>query len=414
MRKILLLCLVALAPCLRVEASPGCTVRQITESSTGSSTLPAISRDGSAIVYLSNADPLGENADRGLELFLWRPPDRLIQITDDPGTLSTNEPLAINGDGSRVAFVARPEKLTLAPEYEPQLHLWDEVTGIERLTFSSATTSAPSIDASGRRIAVRSIGAALETGLAQRMILLWEESAGLREIDDWSPPRPHGFGPPAVSGDGDSILFTAWNTSAAGPTSIHRWRESTGPVSMLQANQVWPDTLALDLDASSVAFVSSDDFTGSNPDGGTELYLWMVHEGLRQITDTSSGWHTPGGLDADGGRLVFTSTADVVGTNEGGNSEVFLWDGSAGLIRITETPTGHSRSASISADGRYIAFCSQADLTGWNPDGGSEIFLATCPDTLTAPPLAAPALSSRAAAAFALLLAVAAWIALRR
>lgn len=87
-------------------------------------------------------------------------------------------------------------------------------------------------------------------------------------------------------------------------------------------------------------------------------------------------------ISQDGSRIAFASKDDPLGSNNDGNSEVFLYDG-ARLIQITNTSPGDisNRIAngnfqpSISDDGRYLAFSSNRDLTRQNADGNFEIFV---------------------------------------
>lgn len=88
-------------------------------------------------------------------------------------------------------------------------------------------------------------------------------------------------------------------------------------------------------------------------------------------------------ISQDGSRIAFGSNADPLGSNPDGNSEIFLYDG-AKLIQITNTSPGNiaNRAAngnflpSISDDGRFVAFSSNRNLTGQNADGNLEIFIS--------------------------------------
>jgi uncharacterized protein (TIGR03437 family) len=87
-------------------------------------------------------------------------------------------------------------------------------------------------------------------------------------------------------------------------------------------------------------------------------------------------------VSQDGSRIAFASTDNPLGTNPDGNSEIFLHDG-ARLIQITNTTpsdisarTGEGNfQPSISDDGRFIAFSSNRSLTGQNADGNFEIYV---------------------------------------
>lgn len=87
-------------------------------------------------------------------------------------------------------------------------------------------------------------------------------------------------------------------------------------------------------------------------------------------------------ISQDGSRIAFASKDDPVGKNLDGNSEIFLFDG-AELTQVTHTSPGDLANRvsngnflpSISDDGRFIAFSSNRDLSGQNPDGNLEIFI---------------------------------------
>jgi uncharacterized protein (TIGR03437 family) len=87
-------------------------------------------------------------------------------------------------------------------------------------------------------------------------------------------------------------------------------------------------------------------------------------------------------LSSDGRIVVFASTEDLLGRNADRNSEIFLFDGSK-LQQVTQTAPAADSSRlsdgnfqpSMTADGLTIAFSSNRNLSGLNPDFSHEIFL---------------------------------------
>jgi hypothetical protein len=71
--------------------------------------------------------------------------------------------------------------------------------------------------------------------------------------------------------------------------------------------------------------------------------------------------------------MVSASGARVFGANLTSSADLVC-----SLTQITHATTGSSAISAINAAGTRIAFESNADLTGGNPDGNNEIFLATC------------------------------------
>ena len=75
-----------------------------------------------------------------------------------------------------------------------------------------------------------------------------------------------------------------------------------------------------------------------------------------------------------------TSSADLTGGNPDGDNALFLYDVTAGTftnIALTGEEIATS-AAAIDDIGIRVAFVSDQDLTGHNPDGFSAIFLASC------------------------------------
>ena len=111
--------------------------------------------------------------------------------------------------------------------------------------------------------------------------------------------------------------------------------------------------------------------------------VWTINAdgtGLTRVTNypaTYNGDETPA-ISDDGLRIVFMSNSDPLGTNPEGNNEIFTVsaDGT-GLTQITVTPGGFGFMPNITDDGSRISFTMHsADLTGQNPDLGSEVYVA--------------------------------------
>jgi uncharacterized protein (TIGR03437 family) len=136
-----------------------------------------------------------------------------------------------------------------------------------------------------------------------------------------------------------------------------------------------------------VAFESTEDITDA---GGAEGFRAIrANATLDPPTFVQLGiTRAPApAISQDGSRIAFASKDNPLGTNNDGNSEIFLYDG-ARLIQVTNTSpvdissrvTDGNFQPSISDDGRRIAFSSNRQLTGQNSDGNLEIFIY---DTLT-------------------------------
>jgi len=123
---------------------------------------------------------------------------------------------------------------------------------------------------------------------------------------------------------------------------------------------------------------SSADPLGTNTDGNTEIMLLDIKKNVwTQITDTTG---TENGRPATqtGRQVVFDSEADFTGQNPDGNREVFraLFKRRSWVIsQITDTLGAENRAGSLSKRGKLVVFSSDGDLVGQNADGNREVFV---------------------------------------
>jgi len=126
-----------------------------------------------------------------------------------------------------------------------------------------------------------------------------------------------------------------------------------------------------------IAFSSTADLTGSNPDWNAEIFRLDVDGGaVLQVTNTSTCSNTMPSVNSNGRRIAFqTDCTDLVsGFNIDGNQEIVVWND--GSWRTVETTGCTSRDPSIyqANSGRYVVFVSDCNYTGQNSDGNLEIF----------------------------------------
>jgi Tol biopolymer transport system component len=184
-----------------------------------------------------------------------------------------------------------------------------------------------------------------------------------------------------------------------------------------------------------VVFSSTGDPVDENPDGNEELFL--LRQGDRrpvQLTDTGTGRNQypvvspdgrwvmyrsdadgiggglgqavlvlmdleqgssrvlpgilafPGNFDGTGQQLTYTAAGNPLGSNPGGNREIYLFDlGSETLSQLTNSSIGANFSPRLSSDGSRFAFLSTANIQGHNPDGNTFLFLADRGDSTILP-----------------------------
>ena len=193
-------------------------------------------------------------------------------------------------------------------------------------------------------------------------------------------------GQPAISSSGTRIVFDARENLTGmnpdGNAEIFLFDTTTGTLTQITRTVGGANTFPrIDGEGIRIAFESTADLTGGNPDLNGEAFVFDTANGtFTQVTHTVSGISVPRSINAAGTLIALTSSADPTAGNPAGNTELFLYDVTAGTFtKIARTVAGVATSAAAIDDiGIRIAFVSDQDLTGQNPDGFSAIFLASC------------------------------------
>ncbi|HVG30258.1 MAG TPA: lamin tail domain-containing protein, partial [Pyrinomonadaceae bacterium] len=174
---------------------------------------------------------------------------------------------------------------------------------------------------------------------------------------------------PTLSGDGRRLVFES-TANLSGDAGGSRFRAFTADTasdppafSTLAASRA--PAAAVSQDGSSVAFASAEDLTGENADRNSEIFLSAAGR-LAQLTHTSPGDPSARARDGnfqpsisdDGHVIAFASNRDLTGENPDGNSEIFTYDAANGrLTQLTNSSgTTGARDAKLSGDGSSVAF----------------------------------------------------------
>jgi hypothetical protein len=144
------------------------------------------------------------------------------------------------------------------------------------------------------------------------------------------------------------------------------------------------DHASIDGVGDAAAFRAQADLTGANPDRSAEVFRWRAGVGLDQVSDGAAG----AGADAptlgrDGRHVAFWHEGDLTGNPAAGVPQLFLSDGTD-LWQLTDFVTrGHREGPALATGGAApaVAFISDADPLGSNPDGSWELFLWRGPPT---------------------------------
>jgi Tol biopolymer transport system component len=403
----------------------------------GQSIFSALSADGRYVVFISEAVNVvsdQRDANGGTDVFLRdQVAGTTVLVSHAAAAASStgNAPSGggqISADGRYVLFGSTATNLVTGQIDTPDtfdLFLYDRVTGttvlVSRSSASprqagngSTTPFTSALSADGRWVVFASSATNLVSGQADGNassdVFLFDRVAGTTALVSRSASFPTRAGNAlssdaglfSVSSDGGQILFLSEATDLVpGGTTGHnpqlflfnRLSGATTLVSHLfgapAAGSLSPvQDAALSADGGWVAFVSD----GANlvPDvpgfGKRHLYLYQRTSGaITRVTRTDDLGNTEKPrLSADGRYVAFISNARDLApeqNGQGGRDNVFLYDRvtattllvSRSLTSAEQFPVGLSRPLSISADGRFVAYDSEyTDLVPGQIDTSGE------------------------------------------
>jgi len=377
-----------------------------------------LSADGRYVVFASLASNLVTGVNdppASSDVFLF---DRVTAGTAlvsrsaaDPNAAAGGDSLepAISADGRWVAFSSEAPDLVPGAADANQasdVFLWDRTTGAKTLVSRSAAngrTSAndfsnhPSLSADGRYVLYESAATDLvpgqidDPGSATIDLFLFDRVASAtalvthargslnRAAGDLDDPLP------ALSADGRFVAFTSRRPdltgTPGGELNVYLYDRMGGGLTLVATSlSNSARQLALSADGRWLAFLSTGQVLPgvSNPGGTDQLYLYdRVAKALSLVTRASSsasqvshGTAENLSISADGRYLTFDSDApDLVP----GKLGVFLFDRIAGTLAAVSSVPGDAPQ--ISADGRAVAFDSDSPgLPAGDFNGRADVF----------------------------------------
>ena len=301
---------------------------------------------------------------------------------------------AISGDGNTVAYVsAASDLVTDDSNGVSDVFVYDRaknVTSRVSLGMSGAqangpsgTDSAPALSADGRIVAFTSDASNLVPGdtNGQGDVFVFDRatkettrvSVGLGGVqatggDSFSP---------ALSADGRYVAFASDATNLVdgdtnGATDVFvydRQSKTTTRVSLGPGGAQADDASfspSLSADGAVLAFISRATNLTSGDNGGENVFVRDLKAGTTTKVTRSGSASSPS-LSADGKAVAFASAGtDLVPGDTNGQRDVFVFDRVAGSTeRVSVGPGGaqgdhDSTAPSLSGDGRFVAFASDA------------------------------------------------------
>ncbi len=322
---------------------------------------------------------------------------------------------AISADGRYVAFVSGSVALVSGDTNGLQdVFVKDLQTDtIERVSVSSggaetnAHCLAPAISADGRYVVFQTEASNLVPGdtNGQSDVFLRDRQTGTTELVSMSSTEVQGNGASgealsAISADGRFVAFDSWasNLVSGDPNGLQdvflrdRQAGTTELVNLSSTGaqatngiSYWP---AMSADGRFVAFTSTvNHFDPSDTNGLSDVYVRDRQSGTTvRASSDSAGLNGDCALhpsiSADGRFVAFHGCANLVPGDTNGVADVFVKDLQTGTIeRVSVDSNGaeandYSNNPVISADGRFLAFSSNAsNLVPGDTNGLPDVFV---------------------------------------
>jgi Tol biopolymer transport system component len=252
---------------------------------------------------------------------------------------------SISADGRQIAFASAASNLTLpaVASTMAQIYTFDALTQTARLVSATASgapadgpSSQPSLSADGRVLAFTSTASNLVAGVAKKTTNVFVSVAG---------------GPP-------QLITSAVGGGATDGSSYQPVVSGNGRL---------------------VAFTSNaDDLLAGDDNGKPDIFEYDLATGATRRVSTGAGGVQANGpssnpsINADGRYVTFASTSsNLVGHQAKALEQVYVHDAASNLTALVSLGRGKTRQnaavsapftqiSSISADGRYVAFDSDA------------------------------------------------------
>jgi|GEM_PF-962760 len=322
-------------PELHVMTGTGTNIRQLTVTQKVETAYPDITRDGTRIVFSSNSNSLGTNADRGEEVFRMQADGTgLVQMTNFSSADAENP--TITADGNTIVFTADADPFgTNADDTYEIFRINANGTGLTQLTNTTFDTYEARISANGSKI-VFYTSANLTGGNAD----------GSWEIFSMN-----------ANGTGILQLTSGPNTSSTYYPHI-------------DDNGTW------------VTFLSTANLTGANPNNTAQIYrIRSDGTGIQLVSPDVTGNSLYPDISGSGSRIAYISNANPLGTNADHSIELFVWDATAATtLQLTSAAPpagafpGTVLPASLTGNGNWIYFSASSPIAEFDPDYSHNLY----------------------------------------
>jgi len=309
----------------------------------------------------------------------------IIQVTNLPPTGFVSTP-SISQDGNVLTFGSNGNFGGLNPTGFPNVFVYEVTSG----TFTRITADGgfdPTISGNGRYVAFTSSADYAHRNLDGSDEIFRYDRVRKRYMQFTRDKNGDGSSElPVIDGDGRKVVFETTSNirnrnADFSPEVYVSNRGASSPMSRDPNGDGESHYPAISADGTFVAFETSSDLTGRNEDFSQELMIYDVKQRLlSQATNDVEGFGSSGSaaLSGDGKFIAFISSSNIAGLNPDGAGAVYLMNRARRDFSVlTTTPDGvfDGDTPTVNGDGRWIAFVSAFNVTNGNPDYSSEILL---------------------------------------
>lgn len=289
-------------------------ITQITHSSGSGTFSDSPITDGRRIAFESNADLVGENAGGSYQVFVYDlETSSLTQLSH--GAADSFSPVI---DGDLVAWISHGDPLGQNADGTSEVFVYDLATSHLTQVTHTTTGAAGGAAIDAGRVAFVSSGDVLGpgTGGSYHLYLYDTAKASLSEL----APSVGGTQSPSI--EGHRVAF-----KAGPPSDFEIYVYDLADQSLKQiTNTPGLNESNPSIQGDFVAFASQGDPLGTNPDHDWEIFLYdLATSSVVQVTDTTGGTDQAFAV-LSGSRIVFLSNADPTGTNSDGGPDLFVAD----------------------------------------------------------------------------------------
>lgn len=357
----------------------GTGLAQLTQSSR-EARYPSMADDGVTLAFLSNMSSGGLNSDLNYEIWKIRTDGTglalITSVVDFGPTNHADGTPVISGGGTRCAFLysGTLPPSTLNPDKGLELYAKDVVGGTPRQLTATLQIHSfnPQISDDGNTMVFVSNDDPFGTNSnhTDEIFRINPDGTGLTQIT--FDTKAYAI---SLSPDGSFISFVV--TGSGHYADLFKVRTDGTGLTQLTSGSYANYYSGIAANNSWIVFFSNGNYTGQNVDQSTEVFsIKPDGTNLRQLSNSPGYNAYYPTVDASGTWVAFGSYGDLTGGNPDHSQEVFRvrTDGT-GLQQITADPVGGTGTPTISGAGDLLAYSSQYDPLGTNPEHNSEIFL---------------------------------------